>query len=134
MTDKIKPEDLRGAFKNIGVQIGDVPEEGAGVASIQYAKYGIYCDTGGTTEFICVIMERDEESVTPDDQLTEDDYVQGSVLRYNFVDKGWESAPGLMKLVSSGSFSFISEDDFVDQLHSHRDTFYPESKPEGLET
>lgn len=123
MTDKLSEKDLKGIFKGReDVRVGPPENEGPAQGSESYNKFGIYCPPNGKPVFLCVVMERDEESETPADQLTEDDYVQHTVKRWDF-DKGeWVAGHGLMNLISRSSFSFMEkEDDFWDQLFKRRD-------------
>lgn len=123
MTDKLSEKDLKGIFKGRDdVRIGPPEKEGPNQASESYDKFGIYCPPHGEPVFICVVMERNDESETPDDQLTEDDYVQHSVKRWDFDKGDWVGGHGLMNLISRSSFSFMEKaDDFWDALFRHRD-------------
>lgn len=124
---------LTGAFPNSAVTVGK-PQDGVEIGSSQYVKYGVYSDPSGRKEFIGVIMERDETSESPPEQLTEDDYVQHSIMRFDFRTDQWLSAPGLMRTVSSTSFHFYDdEDSFVDELLAFRERFHARSpqEPQG---
>lgn len=120
MTDKLSEKDLKGIFRGQDVHIGPLVE-GPGEGSETYNKYGVYSPPHGDPVFICVVMEHNEESETPADQLTEDDYVAHSVKKWDFAKGEWVGGHGLMNLISRSSFSFISGDDFMDQLFRHRD-------------
>lgn len=135
MTDKLSNKDLQGVFTNRTVTFGSPPEDAQSDAE-SYNKYGIYCDPSGRAEFLRVIMVHDDTSITPKDQLTEDDYLQHSVQRYDFAAQQWVGGQGLMKLISSASFSFMAEDAFFDQFQKHKrhlceqtDTAPEESQP-----
>lgn len=130
MADKLKIEDLKGIFRdndNIRLyQDSGGPETGAE----SYNKYGVYCDTAGRTEFLCVIMERDDPAANPDGPWTEDDYIPHSAARFDFASRTWKTERGNMNLVSSQSFSFMDdENQFFDQLQGHIDRLNPEATP-----
>ncbi len=123
MTEKLTGKDLKGIFKgHDDVRVGPPESEGPTQGSETYNKYGIFCPPHGEPVFICVVMEHNDESETPADQLTEDDYVQHSVKRWDFGKGEWVGGHGLMNLISRSSFSFMEkEDDFWDQLFKHKD-------------
>ncbi|MCB1593022.1 MAG: hypothetical protein KDI90_11295 [Alphaproteobacteria bacterium] len=128
MTDDTKNSlDLTKLFKNSPL-LKDEAAEGPEFGSQEYIKYGVYNDPSGKTAFLCVIMERDDQSTEPEDSLTEDDYFPKKVYRYDLEKNNWIPEPGLMRLISQTSFHFLdSEDEFMDAVVIYMDRKQRES-------
>ena len=97
-----------------------------------FTKFGIYNDGHGHEEFISIHMTADDAqpgvAKAPFDELDDDDFIMDKPMRFDFETNSWEERAGLMKMISSPSFSFMEQDAFFNELlsaishHKHHHT------------
>ena len=116
--DDQKFQELSDKFGETFLRTSDGTNLGRDTRS--YTKFGIYDEGQGHKEFISVQMIADDSSEliknTPLDELDDDDFVMDKPMKYDFDAKTWADVKGLTHTISDSSFSFVSEDEFYDEL------------------